>query len=150
MYFSQNLIFHFLIFPMEIFFIEDFPTGIFTILLPPVRTPVRVFRIKKTGCPGGGGGEFAVKMTKEKNKDLYTLLLNLWTDKADFFSTGFKKHRLPTREKNFKLSLKSLLFYETIQKSKVLQLFSIFTWYVLLSIYLFIVFLVFSVNNLQI
>ena len=42
------------IFPMEIFSIEDFPIGIFTVWLPPIRTPVRVFRMKKLAVLGGG------------------------------------------------------------------------------------------------
>ena len=42
------------IFPLEIFSIEDAPTGIFIVWLPPTRTPVMVFRMKKTGCPWGG------------------------------------------------------------------------------------------------
>ena len=46
------------IFPMEIFSIEDSPTGIFIVWLPPIRTPVRVFRIKKLAVLGGG--EFGV------------------------------------------------------------------------------------------
>ena len=33
-----------------IVFLENFPTGIFTIWLPPIRTPVNVFRMRKLGA----------------------------------------------------------------------------------------------------
>ena len=57
------------IFPMEIFSIEDSPTGIFIVWLPPIRTPVRVFRIKKLAVlEGGEFGVMANNITLKKKK----------------------------------------------------------------------------------